>query len=189
MHPRNIFGQKQPDFKELALKHPQFRQNCSIGIGNKISYNFHNPEAIRILTEVLLREYFQLNVSLPKNSLVPRVPQRLNYILLIEDLLIANNLNKPSGIDIGTGASCIFPLLGAKIYSWRFVATEINHESMVIAIQNVKQNDLCDKIQIVHSKESFFEAALSLNENQNKSFSFSMCNPPFFDPEENDNVQ
>ena len=58
---------------------------------------------------------------------------------------------------IGTGASCIFPLLGAKIYSWRFVATEINHESMVIAIQNVKQNDLCDKIQIVHSKESFFE--------------------------------
>ena len=33
------------------------------------------------------------------------------------------------------------------------------------------------------------KAALSLNENQNKSFSFSMCNPPFFDPEENDNVQ
>ena len=43
-----------------------------------------------------------------------------------------NSLLKSSGIDtnvsvldIGTGASCIYPLLGHQVYDWDFVATDI----------------------------------------------------------------
>lgn len=30
------------------------------------------------------------------------------------------------GLDIGTGASAIYPLLGAKVYGWAFIATDID---------------------------------------------------------------
>lgn len=41
-------------------------------------------------------------MNLPSTSLVPRIPQRLNYLLLIEDLLKANQLNRDVlGVDIG----------------------------------------------------------------------------------------
>jgi 23S rRNA A1618 N6-methylase RlmF len=40
-----------------------------------------------------------LNVDIPLNHLIPRLPQRANYILWIEDLL--NCPKQASGIDIG----------------------------------------------------------------------------------------
>ena len=33
------------------------------------------------------------------------------------------------GIDIGTGASVIYPLIGYYKYGWNFFASEINNES------------------------------------------------------------
>ena len=57
------------------------------------------------LAKVLLLDYFQLDVDLPAGKLVPRIPQRLNYILLIEDILAANHHllsgKQITGIDIG----------------------------------------------------------------------------------------
>lgn len=64
--------------------------------------DFKCPEAIRSLTATLLKEDFNLSVDLPTDSLVPRVPLRLNYILWLEDILIQNGLNEGAcGIDIG----------------------------------------------------------------------------------------
>ena len=40
-----------------------------------------------------------LEVNIPLDHLIPRVPQRLNYILWIEDLL--DRPEKATGIDIG----------------------------------------------------------------------------------------
>lgn len=42
----------------------------------------------------------------------------------------------------GTGASCIFPLLGVRSYGWTFVATEIDPESVESAANNVNSNQL-----------------------------------------------
>ena len=47
---------------------------------------------------------------------------------------------------IGTGASCVYPLLGAKLNGWRFLATEIDEEATQFACENVSRNGLCDKI-------------------------------------------
>lgn len=57
---------------------------------------------MRALAKILLLEDFGLNVELPSDCLVPRVPQRLNYILFIDDLIKMNNLKDDIfGIDIG----------------------------------------------------------------------------------------
>lgn len=46
----------------------------------------------------------------------------------------------------GTGASCIYPLLGTSLNGWRFLATEIDDEAVKFAQENVSTNDLDQKI-------------------------------------------
>lgn len=53
------------------------------------------------------------------------------------------------GIDIGTGASCIYPLLGAKVAGWSFLATETDVTSAEWAGMNVRTNNLQVPISIL----------------------------------------
>ena len=43
---------------------------------------------------------------------------------------------------LGSGASCIYPLLGAKLNNWHFLATEVDGSSVSYAKENVKHNGL-----------------------------------------------
>jgi 23S rRNA A1618 N6-methylase RlmF len=62
-----------------------------------------------------------------------QVPNRLNYLLWIQGLLDTTSDNYADiydperevlGLDIGTGASCIYPMLGcAQRPNWRFAGT------------------------------------------------------------------
>lgn len=81
--------------------------------------------------------------------LIPTIPLRLNYILWIEDLIGQSTAEAADvhGVDIGTGATCIYPLIGAKRNNWSFVATETNETSLSFAKHNVIRNDLQGKIQ------------------------------------------
>lgn len=67
---------------------------------------------------------------IPDGQLCPTVPNRSNYIHWIEDLLasdiiVRNNNSEDNvrGFDIGTGANCIYPLLGASLLGWSFVGS------------------------------------------------------------------
>ena len=67
---------------------------------------------------------------IPDGQLCPTVPNRSNYIHWIEDLIasdiIEKNIvdgDKVRGFDIGTGANCIYPLLGASLLGWSFVGS------------------------------------------------------------------
>lgn len=67
---------------------------------------------------------------IPDGQLCPTVPNRSNYIHWVEDLLssdiIPNTVSaggKVRGFDIGTGANCIYPLLGASLLGWSFVGS------------------------------------------------------------------
>lgn len=51
-------------------------------------------------------------------------------------------LPRRRGVDVGTGASCIYPLLGAKVAGWSFLATEIDAVSAEWAEKNVRSNGL-----------------------------------------------
>uniref|UniRef100_A0AC34GT37 U6 small nuclear RNA (adenine-(43)-N(6))-methyltransferase n=1 Tax=Panagrolaimus sp. ES5 TaxID=591445 RepID=A0AC34GT37_9BILA len=172
MHPRNVYKNHPPDFRALAEKYPDFRQYTSFAPDGKVSLDFHNSDAVRCLTEKLLKEDFKLDVILPSDALVPRIPQRLDYILLVQDLLNAR-----------TGPSCVYPLLGAKHCKWNFCATEVNEESVAVALKNVERNNMNDKINIFQGDESTFFMGI-FKAYPDKIFTFSICNPPFFNKEE-----
>lgn len=99
--------------------------------------------ALRALTCTLLKKDFGLDVEIPLDKLIPTVPLRLNYILWIEDLLsITKKEGEIRGIDIGCGASCVYPLMAAKKYGWKMIATEIDAASLQYAKRNVQRNNL-----------------------------------------------
>lgn len=54
----------------------------------------------------------------------------------------------------GTGASCIYPLLGVKQCNWIFYCTETNISSIEIAKNNIKQNNLDEFIYIYQTKKN-----------------------------------
>ena len=74
-------------------------------------------------TQAILQEYFKLSVELAGNYLCPTVPNRLNYICWVKDLLdsLVNLPGTVTGVDIGVGASAIYPLLGHTQYGWHFI--------------------------------------------------------------------
>ncbi|XP_053562250.1 RNA N6-adenosine-methyltransferase METTL16 isoform X2 [Bombina bombina] len=182
MHPRNRYKDKPPDFAVLASKYPEFRQHVNITLAGKVSLNFKDPEAVRALTCTLLKEDFGLTIDIPLERLIPTVPLRLNYIHWVEDLINFHDSDKTTprrGIDIGTGASCIYPLLGATLNGWYFLATEVDDICFNYAKKNVEQNNLSDLIKVakVPQKTLLMDA---LKEESEIIYDFCMCNPPFF---------
>lgn len=183
MHPRNYYKENKPDFGKLAQARPSLKPFLlpSPSATHAYTLDFSNPEALRELTCALLECDFGLRVELPVGKLVPTLTLRLNYIHWVEDLLSANG-NIPQGdsvlgIDIGTGASCVYPLLGTKLNGWRFLATEIDKDSVACALNNVQRNAMDDKIKIVQVPEDTLLLG-SLDDHQ--QYHFCMCNPPFF---------
>lgn len=179
MHPRNIY-KTPPDFKSLALEFPDFCKYLKQDITGKVTFNFKDVNALRTLSTILLKKDFGLDVDIPTNKLIPTIPLRLNYLLWIEDLLsIINSKENIYGIDIGTGASCVYPLIGAKKFGWYMIGTDIDEDSIIDARSNVARNSLDNQIQLLKvSGNTIFE---EINiDNSEKIYDFCMCNPPFF---------
>ncbi|KAH9629478.1 hypothetical protein HF086_015808 [Spodoptera exigua] len=149
MHPRNIY-KIPPDFGKLSVLYPEFAAISKTDVTGKITVDFKDPHSLRILTQCLLKSDFNLEVDIPADRLVPTLPLRLNYILWIEDLMEAIHRKEDiRGLDIGTGACAIYPLLGAVKNKWTFVGTETDTESFNKAGENVKNNKLQELIKFV----------------------------------------
>lgn len=88
------------------------------------------------------------------DRLIPSIPQRVNYILWIEDIIDqyfdhkSKEEKKINLIDCGTGASCVFPLISTRLNdNWFFLATEIDDLSLEIAKRNCESNNLDNRIK------------------------------------------
>lgn len=126
-----------------------------------------------------MKKDFGLKIELPDDRLCPpvrplfpsanifverslKVPNRLNYVLWIQSLLDTTSEShsdafdperKVLGLDIGTGASCIYPLLGcSRRPNWRFAGTDIDAKSLQFAWQNTQINGLQNRIKLHQSK-------------------------------------
>nr|GAT59286.1 S-adenosyl-L-methionine-dependent methyltransferase [Mycena chlorophos] len=180
MHPRNPY-RTRPDFAQLAEAYPPLKP-CLIEVRTSFTLDFKNEVSQRRLTEALLHRDFGLTVQVPANRLCPPVPNRLNYILWIEDIVNALGLQAEPvyGLDIGTGASAIYPLLGCKTKaSWTFLATDIDSFSLQSARNNIERNDLQERIRLFQTTA---EAPIfaPLHRDPALSVTFTMCNPPFY---------
>ncbi|XP_067213904.1 uncharacterized protein [Linepithema humile] len=179
IHPRNKY-KKPPNYKQLAIMYPEFREVAIMDFTGKVRIDFQNQKSLRVLTETLLKHDFDLHVSIPSNKLNPAITLRMNYILWIEDLMRHSKLemNKVMGVDIGTGAICIYALLLAKIYGCRVLGTEVDQESTDYAEKCIRRNNLQDLIKVITvNSDRIFKDTI---ENE-KVYDFSMCNPPFFE--------
>ena len=68
MHPRNPFYEKTPDFEHLSKLYPEFSKYC-IKKSNKQTLDYKDPNALKALYSVLMKEYFGLFEFYFKNYL------------------------------------------------------------------------------------------------------------------------
>ncbi|RMZ85236.1 hypothetical protein DV738_g333, partial [Chaetothyriales sp. CBS 135597] len=188
------------DFPSLALQYPAFARRLK----PNGQLDFSDPESVRQLTLCLLNRDFGLTVTLPPDRLCPPVPNRFNYIIFLQRLLDSTSASfrdshdpgrQVVGIDIGTGASAIYPLLGTQQFAnWRFIATEIDEASWASAAENIKRNGLAGRITLLDTTASSSSSAQLIPTNAlfsdnpphaaaaaaAKNIDFLMTNPPFY---------
>lgn len=181
MHPRNIYRKKR-NFDELGVEFPEFAKYLKHFPNGNVTIDFTDSHAVRCLTQCLLQKDFSLDVNIPPDRLIPAVPQRLNYVLWVEDLieLTGKQNDAVRGFDVGVGSCCIFPLLICqKNPSYFMHGVEVDTKSYSAAVDNVQRNGLTSRITLVLSDDW-----VSVITSCSQQFMFSMCNPPFFDKEE-----
>jgi len=183
LHPRNRFRDGY-DFPRLISSSPALAPFVSTNAYGNLSIEFADPDAVLALNQALLKDAYDIDWSIPRGALCPPVPGRSDYVHYLADLLGGGDDEAiPSGpvvkiLDVGSGASCIYPIIGAAEYGWRFVATEIDITSLRWARQIVRVNrEIAGLIecQLQTNRRAIFEGIAKRGE----VFDASMCNPPF----------
>lgn len=150
---------------------------------NTKTIDFATPKAVKALNTALLVSHYKVAFwEFPNINLCPPIPGRVDYIHHISDLLNSSKINNNINIlDIGTGATCIYPILGNAVYNWDFIGTDIDELSLKNAQKIIDKNGLSDSISLRHQKNKAQILKGVINENDR--FSLSMCNPPFYKSE------
>ncbi|WP_080778674.1 23S rRNA (adenine(1618)-N(6))-methyltransferase RlmF [Chryseobacterium phocaeense] len=188
LHARNLHRDPY-NFDQLISCVPELKHYVFINSYQTATINFSIPEAVKLLNKALLQHFYNIkNWDIPKTNLCPPIPGRADYIHYIADLLAEDMQGIPegdsvSGLDIGTGANLVYPLLAHRSYGWKMLGTDINRDSLENAQHILDHNpDLLHEIQLKQQPDShhIFKNIIGSGER----FSFSMCNPPFHDSEE-----
>jgi 23S rRNA (adenine1618-N6)-methyltransferase len=189
LHPRNK-NRNRYDLSALVILNPELKQYITPNKYGGMSIEFSNPIAVRVLNKSLLNHYYGIkNWEFPEDNLCPPIPGRADYIHHVADLLAENNFGKiPKGdkitcLDIGMGASCIYPIIGTTEYDWRFITSDIDLKSIESARKIIQSNtNIKDKIEcrIQKNKNSIFK---NIIEKEDK-IDLIICNPPFHSSKE-----
>ena len=176
LHPENRFNLGY-DFDVLVKQNPILEEFVITNKYNSITIDFSNPQAVKELNKALLFTYKNISVwDFPDENLCPPIPGRLDYIHHLNDLL--GNEKNIKILDIGTGATCIYPLLGVAEYNWSFVATDIDLDALDTAQDNIDDNNFTDSIEL---RQQFKEEHILKDILEDDDFfSATMCNPPFY---------
>eukprot|EP01033_Poteriospumella_lacustris_P009429 gene9429-6756_t len=156
LHPKNPYFQHPIDFFEL---YKQYHEELSPFFTvkdyakKKVTFNFKDPNALRALTNVLLRKDFGITLprTIPEEFLCPPLPNRLNYLCWLDDLTQSTaslteditdkfGTSRPLIADIGTGVIGIYALLGAIVFRLRFIASDIDSSSLAFLQEILRHN-------------------------------------------------
>ncbi|MCY0968094.1 23S rRNA (adenine(1618)-N(6))-methyltransferase RlmF [Chryseobacterium wangxinyae] len=188
LHTRNLHKNSY-DFEELISCVPELKHYVFTNTYGNLTINFSIPKAVKLLNKALLEHFYNVkNWDIPDENLCPPIPGRADYIHNIADLLAENSREIPvglsvKGLDIGTGANLVYPLIAHQSYGWQMLGTDINQKSLDNAHKILVGNsDILKDIQLKFQPDSNFIFKNILNSEDR--FTFSMCNPPFHDSEE-----
>jgi 23S rRNA (adenine1618-N6)-methyltransferase len=184
LHPRNRFRGGY-DFPALAERHLPLAAFVRPNPHGEASIDYANPAAVKALNQALLKQAYGIETwDVPPGYLCPPIPGRSDYVHHLADLLRGSDSSPtPSGrsiavLDIGVGASCIYPIIGASDYGWRFVGTETDPVALRWAKKLIAANGkLADLIECRQQASPFmyFGGVIKSGE----VFDASICNPPF----------
>lgn len=180
-HPRNPH-QERYDLKLLTAACPELAPFVTLNLHKEDSIDFHNLEAVKLLNKALLKQYYGIDHwDIPTGYQIPAVPLRADYIHHIASLLGAQT-QIPQGahircLDIGVGASCIYPIIGNEAYGWSFVGSEIDPVALESAKNIVESNGLQETIELrlQGDPKNMFAGVVTPEDR----FDLCMCNPPY----------
>lgn len=183
LHPNNPH-QGRYDFNQLIATLPKLKAHLIDNpVGDK-TIDFNDAEAVKTLNQALLAHYYAVRFwQIPPNYLCPPIPGRADHIHHLAQLLSDNGIDpttKIKALDIGTGASCIYPIIGSQAYNWRFVASDINPISIKVSQTIVDSNKNLKgriKLRLQPNQSDIFTGIIKPDEH----FHITMCNPPFHD--------
>ena len=183
LHPRNRHSGRY-DFPRLIAACPELGEYVILNPYGKQSIDFANPDAVRVFNRALLRQFYGIqHWDIPAGYLCPPVPGRADYLHGLADLLAADNDGViPRGaaihaLDIGSGANCIYPLIGHREYGWRFTGSDIDATALASARTIVAANGLDKAIELrtQGTPKQIFKGILTAQDR----FDLTLCNPPF----------
>ena len=184
LHVRNLHKQGY-EFDALKKSLPELSKVIIQAPSGHDSINFSDAKSVKLLNQALLKCYYQIDFwDLPEHYLCPAIPGRVDYIHYLADVLCELNANKiPTGkkikaLDIGTGANCVYPMVGHRSYGWQFVASDVDPVSVKTATllteanKGLKANIDC---RLQKTPRHIFTGIIGENEH----FDLTLCNPPF----------
>ncbi|MCW8329351.1 23S rRNA (adenine(1618)-N(6))-methyltransferase RlmF [Photobacterium sp. SDRW27] len=184
LHPRNPHRQRY-DFEALIKSCPQLAPFVSENKFGDLSVDFTNPDAVKTLNKALLSHFYQVqHWDIPPGYLCPPIPGRADYLHYIADLLADSNDGvipqgkRVIGLDIGVGANCAYPIVGHRVYGWRFVGADIDPISIKTAKFIIESNSALAggiKCRLQKNADNIFTDMI----NPDDTFDFALCNPPF----------
>ncbi|MDC1505652.1 23S rRNA (adenine(1618)-N(6))-methyltransferase RlmF [Winogradskyella sp.] len=183
LHPRSQHRERY-NFDALIKSSPELKEFVAPNTYGDDSVDFFNPNAVKALNKALLKHHYGVEFwDIPEHYLCPPIPGRADYIHNIADLLKGNEQKTPKGnhirgLDIGVGASCIYPIIGNYEYGWSFIGSDTNENAIVSAKAIEQQNsNLQSSVEIRRQEQTnaFFKDIIKPNER----IDFTMCNPPF----------
>jgi len=181
LHPRNQHSEGY-DFVRLVAQTPELEAfKISNPLGQS-TIDFKDVNAVRMLNRALLKTHYNIDFwDIPSGYLCPPIPGRVDYIHYLADLLAeSNNQEIPRGhhikaLDIGTGASLVYPLTGQSEYGWHFTGTDIDAGALKSAKQICDVNALEITLKRQIEPENIFRGVIEAKD----AFHVTMCNPPF----------
>ena len=145
LHPRNLHRFRY-DFEKLTISFPELQKFVFANEHSNETIDFSNPDAVKALNTALLKHHYNVEFwDIPEHYLCPPIPGRADYIHNIADLLKGNHSEIPKGnhikgLDIGVGASCIYPIIGNYEYDWSFIGSDTNETAIISAKEIEQQN-------------------------------------------------
>lgn len=184
LHIRNR-NRERYDLKALKAAVPELEPYLTVNKYGDESVDFAHPEAVRLLNTALLKHYYGIqHWDFPADHLCPPIPGRADYLHYMADLLEQSNFGSlPHGdkitvLDVGVGASCIYPLLGVTEYGWNFIGSDTEEASIASAAAIATANEALTSridIRLQADPSHIFQGILREGEKIDLTF----CNPPF----------
>jgi len=179
LHPNNVHLLGY-DLDTLAKVNPKLLPFVKLNPKGRKTVDFSISKAVKELNSALLQFYYDILFwEFPDSNLCPPVPGRADYLHYINDLL--RNPKEAKVLDIGTGATCIYPLLGSRMFGWKFVGTDISELSLKSSQKIINKNNLDSyiKLRLQSNKQHVLKGVLKSED----KFKVTVCNPPFYSSE------